>query len=104
MILWEKHGNEGTVRCLLCPHLCLISPGRRGICGARENINGEVQLVTAGVISGYALDPIEKKPLYHFYPGSSILSVGSYGCNLRCDYCQNYHISQNIDKGSLACH
>jgi len=99
MILWEKHGNEGTVRCLLCPHLCLIKQGRRGICGVRENRNGEVQLITAGVISGYALDPIEKKPLYHFYPGSSILAVGSYGCNLRCDYCQNYHISQNKDPG-----
>lgn len=94
MILWEKHDNEGTVRCLLCPHLCLIRPGKRGNCGVRENRNGEVQLVTAGVISGYAVDPIEKKPLYHFYPGSSILSVGSYGCNMRCDFCQNYHISQ----------
>jgi pyruvate formate lyase activating enzyme len=99
MILWEKRGNEGIVRCLLCPHLCLIKPGRRGICGARENRNNEVQLVTSGMISGYAVDPIEKKPLYHFYPGSSILSVGSYGCNLRCDFCQNYHISQNIDPG-----
>jgi len=100
MILWEKHGNEGTVRCLLCPHLCLIRPDKRGICGARENRKGEVQLVTAGVISGYASDPIEKKPLYHFHPGSSILSVGSYGCNLRCDYCQNYHISQNNGPGN----
>ncbi len=99
MNLWEKHDNEGTLRCLLCPHLCLIRPGKRGICGARENRNGEVQLVTAGVISGYAVDPIEKKPLYHFYPGSSILSAGSYGCNLRCDFCQNYHISQNSDPG-----
>lgn len=99
MILWEKHDNEGTVRCLLCPHLCLIRPGKRGICGARENRNGEVHLVTAGVISGYAVDPIEKKPLYHFFPGSSILSVGSYGCNLRCDFCQNYNISQTGDPG-----
>ena len=99
MILWEKHGNDGTARCLLCPHLCLIRPGRRGICRVRENHNGEVRLVTSGVISGYAVDPIEKKPLYHFYPGSSVLSVGSYGCNLRCDYCQNYHISQNPEPG-----
>jgi pyruvate formate lyase activating enzyme len=99
MILWEKHGNEGTIRCLLCPHLCLIRPGKRGICGVRVNRNDEIQLVTSGVISGYALDPIEKKPLYHFHPGSSILSVGSYGCNLRCDYCQNYNISQNNDTG-----
>ena len=99
MILWEKHGSEGALRCLLCPHLCIIRPGKRGICGARANLDDEIQLVTAGVISGYALDPVEKKPLYHFHPGSSILSVGSYGCNLRCDYCQNYNISQINDPG-----
>ena len=98
MKLWEKHNDEDTVRCLLCPHHCLIRPDERGICGVRENRNGEIALITAGVISGYALDPIEKKPLYHFRPGSMILSVGSYGCNLRCDFCQNYHISQNLPK------
>ncbi|NLE34875.1 MAG: AmmeMemoRadiSam system radical SAM enzyme [Bacteroidales bacterium] len=98
MTLWEKHNDDGTIRCLLCPHRCLIRPDERGICGVRENRNGGIALITAGVISGYALDPIEKKPLYHFFPGSMILSVGSYGCNLRCDFCQNYHISQNIPK------
>jgi len=91
----ENH-NEDSVRCSLCPHCCYIRPGERGICGVRENREGELQLVTFGIISGNALDPIEKKPLYHFSPGSSILSVGSYGCNLKCDFCQNYHISQNI--------
>jgi len=96
MKLWEKHNDDGTVRCLLCPHQCLIRPDERGLCGVRENRNGEIALVTAGIISGCALDPIEKKPLYHFYPGSMILSVGSYGCNLCCDFCQNYHISQNV--------
>ncbi len=96
MKLWEKHANDKNLKCLLCPHSCLISPGGRGICGVRENRGGEVSPVTYGVISGYALDPIEKKPLYHFYPGSSILSVGSYGCNLRCDFCQNFHISQEV--------
>ncbi len=95
MNVWEKQ-KEDSVRCLLCPHRCLIRPGEQGICGARGNRDGELHLVTAGIISGYALDPIEKKPLYHYCPGSSILSVGSYGCNLRCDFCQNYHISQNI--------
>jgi pyruvate formate lyase activating enzyme len=99
MRLWEKHDNEGNIRCLLCPHLCLITPGGRGICGVRENCEGEIKLMTSGVISGYALDPIEKKPLYHFFPGSVILSVGSYGCNLKCDFCQNYHISQNVPSG-----
>ncbi len=97
MKLWEKHPNDEKLRCLLCPHSCLISRGGRGVCGVRENHEGEGLLLTYGVISGYATDPIEKKPLYHFYPGSSILSVGSYGCNLKCDFCQNYHISQEIN-------
>jgi pyruvate formate lyase activating enzyme len=96
MKLWEKHTNDEKLKCLLCPHSCLISPGGRGICGVRENRGGEVLPVTYGVVSGYSLDPIEKKPLYHFYPGSSILSVGSYGCNLKCDFCQNFHISQEV--------
>ena len=99
MRLWEKHYNDGTLRCLLCPHMCLIRPGGKGVCGVRENCDGEIELITAGVISGYAVDPIEKKPLYHFFPGRKILSVGSYGCNLRCDFCQNYHISQNVSYG-----
>jgi pyruvate formate lyase activating enzyme len=95
MRTWEKTKDD-TVRCLLCPHNCILKPGGRGICGVRENIGGELDLMTFGQISGMALDPVEKKPLYHFHPGSAILSVGSYGCNLKCDFCQNYHISQNI--------
>ncbi len=95
MRVWEKTKDE-AVRCLLCPHNCSIRPGGRGICGVRENSGGELILITSGIISGMALDPVEKKPLYHFHPGSAILSVGSYGCNLKCDFCQNFHISQNI--------
>lgn len=95
MQLWEKHEDEGRLRCLLCPHSCLIAAGNRGLCGVRENRDGMIFSTTYGIISGYALDPIEKKPLYHFFPGTSILSVGSYGCNLKCDFCQNYHISQS---------
>jgi pyruvate formate lyase activating enzyme len=95
MRAWEKTKDE-DIRCLLCPHNCKIKPGGRGICGVRENKGGELNLMTSGIISGLALDPIEKKPLYHFHPGSVILSVGSYGCNLKCDFCQNFHISQNI--------
>ncbi len=94
MNLSERYDDKGTIRCLLCPHYCLIRPGKRGICGVRENSDGEIRLVTAGLVSGYGADPIEKKPLYHFRPGSVIFSAGSYGCNLRCDFCQNYHISQ----------
>jgi len=100
MKLWEKHENDEKLKCILCPHSCLISPGGRGVCGVRENRGGEVLPVTYGVISGFALDPIEKKPLYHFFPCSSILSVGSYGCNLKCDFCQNFHISQDVHPDS----
>jgi pyruvate formate lyase activating enzyme len=86
--------SEDKVECLLCPHFCKLAKDKYGICGARKS-NGEIiELTTYGVISGYALDPIEKKPLYHFFPGTNILSLGSYGCNMKCDFCQNYSISQ----------
>ena len=81
--------------CRLCPHRCKIPSGKTGICGVRKNTGGEIELITYGVVSGHALDPVEKKPLYHFFPGHNILSIGSYGCNMRCDFCQNWHISQN---------
>jgi pyruvate formate lyase activating enzyme len=86
--------NDRTA-CLLCPHNCSIAEGKTGICGVRKNSGDAIELLTYGVISGYALDPVEKKPLYHFYPGTNILSLGSYGCNMRCDFCQNYNISQH---------
>jgi pyruvate formate lyase activating enzyme len=87
---------DNKLECQLCPHYCRLSAGKTGICGVRKNTGNKIELTTYGVISGYALDPIEKKPLYHFFPGYNILSVGSYGCNMRCDFCQNYHISQNV--------
>jgi pyruvate formate lyase activating enzyme len=96
--LYEKYENTDSLRCLLCPHSCLIPRGDTGVCGVRENTGEKISLTTYGIISGYALDPIEKKPLYHFYPGKYIISVGSYGCNLKCDFCQNYHISQRVEK------
>ncbi len=95
MNLWQSYENNKT-ECLLCPHFCKLDPGRTGICGVRKNTGKQIELTTYGVISGMAFDPVEKKPLYHFFPGSVILSVGSYGCNMRCDFCQNFHISQNI--------
>jgi pyruvate formate lyase activating enzyme len=95
MIRLYNTGEEVT-QCILCPHFCKIAHGKTGICGVRKNIDGEIVLQTYGVLSGYALDPVEKKPLYHFFPGHNILSAGSFGCNMRCDFCQNYHISQNI--------
>jgi pyruvate formate lyase activating enzyme len=97
MVPLYKTGKTKT-ECLLCPHFCKIAEGKTGICGVRKNIDGEIVLETYGVVSGYSLDPIEKKPLYHFFPGYNILSIGSYGCNMRCDFCQNFHISQNIPK------
>jgi len=82
-----------TIRCELCPHRCIIGPEKTGFCGVRKNHDGELQLPYYGAVSALAADPIEKKPLYHFFPGSEILSVGFLGCSLRCPYCQNYRIS-----------
>lgn len=88
--------TENKLECLVCPHFCKLVAGKTGICGVRKNTGEKIELITYGVISGHSLDPVEKKPLYHFFPGYNILSVGSYGCNMRCDFCQNFHISQNI--------
>jgi pyruvate formate lyase activating enzyme len=88
--------TDGKLECLLCPHYCKLAPGRTGICGVRKNTGEKIELITYGVLSGYSLDPVEKKPLYHFFPGHNILSLGSFGCNMRCDFCQNFHISQKI--------
>jgi pyruvate formate lyase activating enzyme len=88
---------EGFVRCSLCPQNCKIPSGYFGLCGVRGNKNGKGLIPFYGHVSSLALDPIEKKPLYHFRPGSMILSAGFVGCNLRCPFCQNWHISQNTD-------
>jgi pyruvate formate lyase activating enzyme len=79
--------------CPVCPHACALAPGQTGLCGARANEGGRVFAVNYGRVTALALDPIEKKPLNRFYPGSHILSVGSFGCNLRCPFCQNSDIS-----------
>ena len=79
--------------CQVCMHHCKLKPDQWGFCRARKNENGEVVCKNYGRISSLALDPIEKKPLNLFYPGSRILSVGSFGCNLRCSFCQNHEIS-----------
>lgn len=93
-------GSEGGVSCLLCPQTCLIGPGQRGDCYVRVNRGGRLVLETYGRSSGFAVDPIEKKPLYHYYPASPILSFGTAGCNLKCSFCQNWSISkaQNFDR------
>ncbi len=82
----------GTI-CRVCVHHCSLEPGQRGFCRARKNVDGTVVCENYGQITSFALDPIEKKPLRLFRPGSRILSVGSYGCNLRCPFCQNFEIS-----------
>ncbi|MBE0676913.1 MAG: AmmeMemoRadiSam system radical SAM enzyme [Bacteroidales bacterium] len=93
-----QNSSGGRVSCLICPHNCRPGPGAYGICGVRKNDGtGSVVLESYGIVSGYGSDPVEKKPLYHFHPGSTILSVGSYGCNFRCDFCQNYHISASFN-------
>lgn len=89
-----KQGQGGQVICQLCPHVCSLELGQTGHCQQRQNIDGLLWAVGYGEISSMALDPIEKKPLYHYMPGKSVLSVGGIGCNLRCIYCQNWHISQ----------
>ena len=81
--------------CQLCPHHCKLAEGQVGYCRIRRNDGGVVRSLSYGQVTSLALDPIEKKPLYHFYPGTVILSVGSFGCNMRCPFCQNYSISQD---------
>lgn len=82
------------MQCNLCPQGCFIRPGRTGVCRVRKNIDQTLYTVNYGQVSSLAVDPIEKKPLYHFYPGTTILSAGTIGCNLSCGFCQNWHISQ----------
>lgn len=88
--------------CPVCTHHCSLEEGQKGLCGARVNENGRVVCANYGKITAMALDPIEKKPLNRFYPGSQILSVGSYGCNFSCPFCQNYEISMAQGE-SLSC-
>lgn len=84
-----------AVKCDVCPNHCNLTPGQIGKCHVRRNSDNKIVCDNYGQLTSMALDPIEKKPLYHFYPGHSILSVGSYGCNLRCSFCQNYEISMS---------
>ena len=85
---------SGKIECLLCPTACKLAEGKTGICFGRRNIGGTLYAVNYGQTVSVAVDPIEKKPLYHFYPSSAILSTGPNGCNLRCQNCQNWNISQ----------
>ncbi len=92
--LYYLKEEDNIVKCELCPTMCRIKPNHMGACRVRENIAGTLYAKTYAMVSSMALDPIEKKPLRMFKPGTKILSVGTYGCNFKCGFCQNYHISQ----------
>ena len=91
---WYERQSDGKVFCTLCPNACVISPGKVGSCNVRRNENGVLVSLNYAQVTSVGLDPIEKKPLYHFYPGTKILSLGTWGCNFHCEFCQNWQISQ----------
>ncbi len=100
--LWRPlpERGEGWVRCDLCHRRCDIAPGRYGVCGVRKNVGGKLYTLVYGLVSAAALDPIEKKPLLHFEPGSMVLSISTVGCNFFCQFCQNFEISQSrLERG-----
>jgi pyruvate formate lyase activating enzyme len=96
--MWEHLSDDKTrLICDLCPRHCALRPGERGFCFVRENRDGQVASTTYGRSTGFCVDPIEKKPLYHFYPGTPVLSFGTPGCNLGCKFCQNWTMSRSRD-------
>lgn len=98
---WGRVLDDGRVQCLLCPRECRMRDGQRGFCFVRANNGGRLVLDTWGRSSGFCLDPIEKKPLNHFLPGTSVLSFGTAGCNLGCKFCQNHEISTSRQVDTL---
>jgi pyruvate formate lyase activating enzyme len=98
---WHKL-DEDRVQCDLCPRYCKLKQGQRGLCFVRANEGGEIVLTTYGRSSGFCVDPIEKKPLNHFLPGTPVLSFGTAGCNLACKFCQNWDISKSRETDTLA--
>jgi len=96
------HLEDGRIQCDLCPRFCKLHDGQRGLCFVRKAEKGEIALTTYGRSSGFCIDPIEKKPLNHFYPGTSVLSFGTAGCNLACKFCQNWDISKSRQLQTLS--
>ena len=92
---WWKEVEDDRILCELCPRECTLKDGDRGFCFVRQNVGGDMILTTYGRSTGFCIDPIEKKPLNHFYPGTSVLSFGTAGCNLGCKFCQNWDISKS---------
>ena len=93
--LWEQKARDMTA-CRLCRHACVLSPGQWGLCGVRHNKDGALYTLTAERIAAANLDPVEKKPLYHFLPGTVTFSIGTEGCNFACAFCQNHELSQRV--------
>jgi len=91
---WTGKSTGSSVLCRLCPRSCIIRNNKTGFCGIRKNIDGTLYTMAYGYPVGLQIDPIEKKPLYHFLPGTATFSLGTYGCNLNCSFCQNYHLSR----------
>ena len=99
---WQHRLPDGRIQCDLCPRDCRLHDGQRGACFVRERIGDAIVLTAYGLSSGFCIDPIEKKPLNHFYPGSSVFSFGTAGCNLTCAFCQNWDISKSRDMETLS--
>ena len=97
---YESEAKDRKVVCRLCPHGCELADGEQGRCRVRRNDSGHITPLMYGLISSLHTDPMEKKPLYHFHPGEAILSLGSFGCNLSCVFCQNHTISQQVDESA----
>ena len=100
-IKYYRRMDNGDMQCTICPHNCIIKMGRKGFCQAIQNIDGKLFSINYGEITAIHLDPIEKKPLYHYKPGSMVLSIGSFGCNFRCGFCQNYSISMGNEYDTI---
>ena len=99
---WWHEAADGRIACDLCPRDCHLKPGDRGFCFVRQNVDGQMKLTTYGRSTGFCIDPIEKKPLNHFFPGSPVLSFGTAGCNLGCKFCQNWDISKSREVERLS--
>jgi AmmeMemoRadiSam system radical SAM enzyme/AmmeMemoRadiSam system protein B/uncharacterized protein (TIGR00296 family) len=99
---WWHPADDGRIACDLCPRDCRLKPGDRGFCFVRQNVDGQMKLTTYGRSTGFCIDPIEKKPLNHFLPGTPVLSFGTAGCNLGCKFCQNWDISKSREVERLS--
>ncbi len=101
---WEYNSDSDRIVCTLCPWTCRLNDGSAGVCGVRVRNGEKLYSLNYGRPAALAVDPIEKKPLYHFLPGTDIFSLGTYGCNLSCSFCQNWHLSRGSDSDSLPDH